>query len=122
MVRFADKDRHLIFLEPAGLESNSIYCNGISTSLPRETQEKMVHSIVGLENARFLRYGYAVEYDYIPPVQIRATLECKKIGGLFLAGQINGTSGYEEAAGQAFGIFRSRRPLTPSKMPLSRSS
>ena len=100
VVRFADKDRHLIFLEPEGLESNSIYCNGISTSLPRETQEKMVHSIVGLENARFLRYGYAVEYDYIPPVQIRATLECKKIGGLFLAGQINGTSGYEEAAGQ----------------------
>ena len=100
VVRFADKERHLIFLEPEGLQSNSIYCNGISTSLPAAAQEEMVHSIVGLEKAEFLRYGYAVEYDFVPPDQTRATLECKKIAGLFLAGQINGTSGYEEAAGQ----------------------
>ena len=117
VVRFADKARHMIFLEPEGLQSNSIYCNGISTSLPAQTQEEMVHSIVGLENAKFLRYGYAVEYDYLPPDQIRATLECKKISGLFLAGQINGTSGYEEAAGQGlmagFNAARQLRDLEP---------
>jgi tRNA uridine 5-carboxymethylaminomethyl modification enzyme len=117
VIRFADKDRHMIFLEPEGLESNSIYCNGISTSLPAETQEELVHSIVGLENAKFLRHGYAVEYDYLPPVQIRASLECKKISGLFLAGQINGTSGYEEAAGQGlmagFNAARASRDLEP---------
>ena len=100
VLRFADKERHLIFLEPEGLNDNSIYVNGISTSLPAETQEALVHTILGLEKAEFLRYGYAVEYDYIPPEQIRATLECKKIKNLYLAGQINGTSGYEEAAGQ----------------------
>ncbi|MCP4708305.1 MAG: tRNA uridine-5-carboxymethylaminomethyl(34) synthesis enzyme MnmG [Planctomycetes bacterium] len=100
VVRFADKKRHQIFLEPEGRNSNWIYCNGISTSLPRDIQQQMVHSIVGLEKAEFLQYGYAIEYDYIPPTQIRPTLECKKIEGLFLAGQINGTSGYEEAAGQ----------------------
>ena len=100
VVRFAEKQRHQIFLEPEGLQSNSIYCNGISTSLPADTQDALVHSIPGLEQARFLRYGYAVEYDYIPPMQTRATMESKIVPGLFIAGQINGTSGYEEASGQ----------------------
>jgi tRNA uridine 5-carboxymethylaminomethyl modification enzyme len=99
IVRYADRDRHQIFLEPEGLESERIYCNGISTSLPVDVQEAMIHSIAGLEDARVLQYGYAVEYDFVPPEQIETTLETKRIGGLFLAGQINGTSGYEEAAG-----------------------
>jgi len=100
IVRFADKSRHQVFLEPEGLDTNWIYCNGVSTSLPCDVQEDMLHSISGLENAKILRYGYAIEYDYVPPLQIRATLESKKVSGLFLAGQINGTSGYEEAGGQ----------------------
>ncbi|MFH1732984.1 MAG: tRNA uridine-5-carboxymethylaminomethyl(34) synthesis enzyme MnmG [Planctomycetota bacterium] len=100
IVRFADKDSHLIFLEPEGIESNSIYCNGISTSMPRDVQDAMAASIPGLENARILRYGYAIEYDFVPPTQTGPTLESKVVPGLFLAGQINGTSGYEEAAGQ----------------------
>ncbi|MCF7956994.1 MAG: tRNA uridine-5-carboxymethylaminomethyl(34) synthesis enzyme MnmG [Phycisphaerae bacterium] len=100
IMRFADKDRHQIFLEPEGRTTNSVYCNGISTSLPRDVQVEMIRSIKGLEHAKILRYAYAIEYDYVPPLQIRATLETKKVRGLFLAGQINGTSGYEEAAGQ----------------------
>ncbi|MCB7130445.1 MAG: tRNA uridine-5-carboxymethylaminomethyl(34) synthesis enzyme MnmG, partial [Candidatus Brocadiales bacterium] len=100
VVRFADKDAHQIFLEPEGLESSEIYCNGISTSLPRDVQEEFIHSIRGLKGARIARYGYAVEYDFVPPAQINANLETKPVGGLFLAGQINGTSGYEEAAAQ----------------------
>lgn len=100
VTRFADKDSHHIFLEPEGLETDEIYCNGISTSLPADVQEAIVRLIPGLENARFLKYGYAVEYDMVWPSQIRATLETKRVAGLFLAGQINGTSGYEEAAGQ----------------------
>lgn len=100
VVRFADKDRHQIFLEPEGYDSDRIYCNGISTSLPMDVQKDFVHSIEGLENARIVQYGYAVEYDYVPPHQTQATLETKLVKGLFLAGQINGTSGYEEAAGQ----------------------
>ncbi|HEY1628982.1 MAG TPA: tRNA uridine-5-carboxymethylaminomethyl(34) synthesis enzyme MnmG, partial [Tepidisphaeraceae bacterium] len=100
VVRFADKPSHQIFLEPEGLDTDEIYCNGISTSLPADVQEKMIHLVSGLENAEILRFGYAVEYDMIWPTQIRATLETKKISGLFLAGQINGTSGYEEAAAQ----------------------
>ncbi len=100
IVRFADKDQHQVFLEPEGLDSERVYCNGISTSLPRDVQEAMVHSIVGLERARILQYGYAVEYDWVPTDQIDATLEVKRLPGLFLAGQINGTSGYEEAAAQ----------------------
>ncbi len=100
VVRFADKGSHHIFLEPEGLDTDEIYCNGISTSLPADVQEQMIRLIPGLERSRILRYGYAVEYDMVWPTQIRSTLEVKTIGGLFLAGQINGTSGYEEAAAQ----------------------
>ncbi|MEE2960091.1 MAG: tRNA uridine-5-carboxymethylaminomethyl(34) synthesis enzyme MnmG [Myxococcota bacterium] len=100
IVRFADKDRHHVFLEPEGLSSNRVYPNGLSTSLPRDVQEEFVHTIPGLENAKILQYGYAVEYDYSYPTQLYPTLMTKALAGLFLAGQINGTSGYEEAAAQ----------------------
>ena len=100
VVKFADKERHQIFLEPEGYDSDRIYCNGISTSLPADVQSEMVRRIAGLERARIVQMGYAVEYDFVPPHQTLATLETKRVKGLYLAGQINGTSGYEEAAGQ----------------------
>ncbi len=100
VVRFADKETHQIFLEPEGRNTWEYYCNGISTSLPRDVQDELVRSIRGLERAQIMRYGYAVEYDYAPPTQLQPTLETKRVAGLYFAGQINGTTGYEEAAGQ----------------------
>lgn len=102
VVRFAEKDRHQTFLEPEGLATDSIYLQGISTSLPEDVQDAFVKSIPGLQDVEFLRYGYAIEYDFIEPTQIFHSLETRTISNLFLAGQINGTSGYEEAAAQGF--------------------
>ena len=100
VVRFADKDRHQLFLEPEGRHTQEIYVNGISTSLPRDVQDQMFRLIPGLENARIMRYGYAVEYDFCPPDQLTPWLETKQIAGLYFAGQLNGTTGYEEAGAQ----------------------
>ena len=100
MVRFADKERHQLFLEPEGLETQEIYVNGISSSLPFDVQLKMLHTVAGLEKAEVMRPAYAIEYDYVKSGQLQLTLETKLIEGLFFSGQINGTTGYEEAAGQ----------------------
>jgi tRNA uridine 5-carboxymethylaminomethyl modification enzyme len=100
VVRFADREQHQIFLEPEGRNTLEYYCNGISTSLPRDVQEAIIPLIPGLERAEIMRFGYAVEYDFAPPTQLHPTLETKPVPGLFCAGQINGTTGYEEAAAQ----------------------
>lgn len=100
VVRFADKSRHQLFLEPEGRTTAEVYVNGVSTSLPRDVQDAMFRQIPGLRRAQIMRYGYAVEYDFCPPDQLKPTLETKSVGGLFFAGQINGTTGYEEAAAQ----------------------
>lgn len=100
VVRFADKSQHQLFLEPEGRHTQEYYVNGVSTSLPRDVQDEMLRRIPGLENAQVMRYGYAVEYDFCPPQQLQPWLETKKIRGLFFAGQLNGTTGYEEAAAQ----------------------
>lgn len=100
IVRFADKERHQLFLEPEGRDTEEIYVQGLSTSLPEDVQKELLHSIKGLEKAEMMRTGYAIEYDIVLPHQLRATLETKLVSGLFTAGQTNGTSGYEEAAGQ----------------------
>jgi tRNA uridine 5-carboxymethylaminomethyl modification enzyme len=98
--RFRDKDRHHLFIEPQTMDNTECYINGMSTSLPPDVQREMIHSVKGMENARIVRYGYAIEYDYINPTDLTHTLETKKIKNLYLAGQINGTTGYEEAAAQ----------------------
>ncbi|NQV17061.1 MAG: tRNA uridine-5-carboxymethylaminomethyl(34) synthesis enzyme MnmG [Armatimonadetes bacterium] len=100
VVKFSTKERHQVFIEPEGINTFEAYVNGISNSLPPDVQRKMVHSIIGLEDAKIMRYGYAIEYDYIIPDEIKPTMESKQIQGLYLAGQINGTSGYEEAGAQ----------------------
>ena len=99
VVRFSDKERHQLFLEPESLSLNTTYVQGFSTSMPRDVQEKMVHSLIGLENAKIIKYAYAIEYDAVDPLQVKANLELKSIENLFISGQILGTSGYEEAAG-----------------------
>jgi tRNA uridine 5-carboxymethylaminomethyl modification enzyme len=122
IVRFPDKERHQIFLEPEGIDAREIYVNGFSMSLPRDVQAELVHALPGLEDAVMLRPGYAVEYDFIQPTVLSRRLETKRIGGLFLAGQINGTSGYEEAAGQGIvaGINAAHRCVGRSGFELRR--
>lgn len=123
VVRFADKSSHQIFLEPEGRQTLEVYCNGISTSLPRDVQDEMIRSIRGLERAEIMRYGYAVEYDFAPPTQLFPTLETKRVHGLYFAGQLNGTTGYEEAAAQGLlaGINAARQVAGLSPFVLDRS-
>ncbi|MHC5038961.1 MAG: tRNA uridine-5-carboxymethylaminomethyl(34) synthesis enzyme MnmG [Planctomycetota bacterium] len=123
IVRFPERERHQVFLEPEGGETAEMYCNGISTSLPRDLQEAIVHAIPGMERAKIMRYGYAIEYDYVPPQgQLGPGLESRAVPNLFLAGQINGTSGYEEAAGQGIlaGVNAVQRCLGKPPVQLGR--
>ena len=122
IVRFEERNSHQIFLEPEGRQTWEYYCNGISTSLPRDVQDEMIRGIRGLERAEIMRYGYAVEYDFATPTQLRATLETKRIDGLYFAGQINGTTGYEEAAGQGLlaGCNAARKIAKKSPLILDR--
>lgn len=122
-VRFADKERHQIFLEPEGIQTEEVYVNGVSSSLPFDVQLDVIHSIPALRNAEIMRPAYAIEYDYVVSGQMDASLECKNIKGLFFAGQINGTSGYEEAAGQGImaGINAAHRVMGKPPLILKRS-
>ncbi|WP_210367590.1 tRNA uridine-5-carboxymethylaminomethyl(34) synthesis enzyme MnmG [Bacillus sp. REN3] len=123
VVRFNDKPRHQIFLEPEGRNTDEVYVQGLSSSLPEDVQQRVLHTVPGLENAQMMRAGYAIEYDAIVPTQLWPTLETKKVKNLYTAGQINGTSGYEEAAGQGLmaGINAGRRALGKEEIILSRS-
>ncbi len=123
IVNFKDKMSHQIFIEPEGLNTKEMYVQGLSTSLPADVQIEMTHSVKGLENAKIMRFGYAIEYDYVNPTQLKPTLETKSISGLFLAGQINGTSGYEEAAAQGLiaGINAALKLKEKEPLILSRS-
>ncbi len=121
-MRFPHRERHQLFLEPEGLDAEEIYINGFSMSLPAGIQERLVQALPGLGTAEILRPGYAVEYDFIQPTELRRTLEARRLEGLFLAGQVNGTSGYEEAAGQGLvaGINAARRALAAPSVELGR--